>query len=249
MPITYNTTTEHITLKGHDGDEIEAYVARPSDPENRPGVVVIHHLPGWDAWTREIVRKFADAGYNAISPHLFSRWLPGSEADLRKKAFQTWGPPDPTVMGDVAASARWLKSLPGSNGKAGCIGFCSGGRQSYLAASQVEELDAAVNCWGGAVVPDERFALGPDRPVSPFDATKDIHMPVLGIFGNDDQFPPPEQVNLIEAELTKHGKEYEFHRYDGAGHGFWANAMSAYRPEATVDSWGKVLAFYEKHLQ
>lgn len=247
MP-TFNTVTERITLKGHNGDEIEAYTARPSEPGRYPGVVVIHHLPGWDAWTREIVRKFADAGYNAISPHLFSRWLPGSEGELRKKAFETWGPPDPQVMGDIAASARYLKSQGSSNGKAGCIGFCSGGRQAYLAASQVQELDAAVDCWGGAVIPDERFSVNESRPVSPFDATKDIHMPLLGIFGNDDQFPPPAQVDQIEAELKKEGKDYEFHRYDGAAHGFWANAGPGYRPEQTQDSWRKVLAFYEKHL-
>jgi carboxymethylenebutenolidase len=247
MP-TYNTVTEHVTLKGHNGDEIESYVARPSAAGSYPGVVVIHHLPGWDAWTREVVRKFADSGFNAIAPHLFSRWLPANDGDLRKKAFETWGPPDPQVMGDIAASARYLRALPTSNGKTGCIGFCSGGRQSYLAASQVEELDAAVDCWGGAVIPDERFSVNELRPVSPFGATKDIRMPLLGIFGNDDQFPTPEQVNQIEAELRQQGKEYEFHRYDGAGHGFWANFTPMYRPEQTGDSWNKVLAFYGKHL-
>src|SRR6185436_18492460 len=161
----------------------------------------------------------------------------GSEGELRKKAFETWGPPDPQVMGDIAASARYLKSQGSSNGKAGCIGFCSGGRLAYLAASQVPDLDAAVDCWGGAVIPDERFSVNESRPVSPFGATKDIHMPLLGIFGNDDQFPPPAQVDQIEAELKKEGKDYEFHRYDGAAHGFWANAGPGYRPEQTQDSW------------
>jgi carboxymethylenebutenolidase len=247
MP-AYNTVTERITLKGHNGEDVEAYTARPTDPGTYPGVVVIHHLPGWDAWTREIVRKFADAGYNAISPHLFSRWMPASEGELRKKAFETWGPPDPQVMGDVAASARYLKGLPNSNGRAGCIGFCSGGRQAYLAASQVEELDAAVDCWGGAVIPDERFSVNEMRPISPFEATKDIQMPLMGIFGNDDVFPPPAQVDQIEAELQKYNKDYEFYRYDGCGHGFWANAMPMYRAEATQDSWAKVMSFYDKHL-
>lgn len=247
MP-TFNTTTRRITLAGHNGDEIEAYVAQPSDPGQYPGVVVIHHLPGWDSWTREVVRRFADSGYIAIAPHLFSRWLPATEQELRAKAFQTWGPPDPQVMGDIAASARWVKQQPTSNGKVGAIGFCSGGRQAYLVASQVDDVDAAVDCWGGAVIPDERFSVNEDRPISPFAATKDIHMPLLGIFGNDDQFPTPEQVNQIEEELKRHGKDYEFYRYDGAGHGFWAWHMPSYRVEQTQDSWGKVIAFFEKHL-
>jgi carboxymethylenebutenolidase len=241
-------TTDKISIKGNNGDDIEAYVARPAEAGTYPGVVVIHHLPGWDAWTREVVRKFAENGFSAISPHLFTRMLPGTEAELMKRAFATWGPPDMQVMGDVAGAARYLKSQPNSNGKAGCIGFCSGGRQSYLAASQVDELDAAVDCWGGAVIPDERFAVSDHFPVSPIGATRDIHMPLMGIFGNDDQFPPPAQVDEIEAELKKHGKEYEFHRYDGAGHGFWANDRDGYRPLQTVDSFKKVLEFYGKHL-
>ena len=241
-------TTDNITINGHNNDPIEAYVARPSAPGNYPGVVVIHHLPGLDAWSREVGRKFAENGYNAIIPHQFSRWLPGSEEELMKKAFSTWGPPDPQVLGDIAASARYLKAQPTSNGKAGCIGFCSGGRLAYLAASQVPELDAAVDCWGGAVVPDERFAVGENRPVSPIAATPDIRMPLLGIFGNDDQFPPPAQVDEIEAALKANNKDYEFHRYDGAAHGFWANDREGYRPLQTVDSFKKVLAFYEKHL-
>src|SRR5215472_6266294 len=134
--VSYNTTTQRVTLAGHNGDPIEAYAATPTDAGPHPGVVVIHHLPGWDAWTREVVRKFADAGYAAIAPHLFSRWGPASEAELRTKAFQSCGPPDPQVMGDIAASACYLKEQPGSNGKAGCIGFCSGGRQAFLVASQ-----------------------------------------------------------------------------------------------------------------
>jgi carboxymethylenebutenolidase len=248
MP-SYNTTTQLVSIPGHNGDQIEAYVATPTDGGPRPGVVVIHHLPGWDAWTREVVRKFADAGYAAIAPHLFSRWGLTSEAELRAKAFATWGPPDPQVMGDLAASARYLRQQADSNGKVGCIGFCSGGRQAFLVASQVDEIDAAVDCWGGAVIPEERFAVGPDRPVSPFDAIKDIHMPLLGIFGNDDQFPTPAEVDKVEEALKAHGKDYEFHRYDGAGHGFWSNTGAAYRPEQTQDSWAKVLTFYEKHLK
>jgi len=151
-------------------------------------------------------------------------------------------------MGDIAASARYLKAQPESNGKAGCIGFCSGGRQAYLAASQVPDLDAAVDCWGGAVIPDERWPIDERHPVSPIEATKDIRMPLLGIFGNDDQSPSPAQVDQTEAALKASNKAYEFYRYDGAGHGFWATDRVAYRVQQALDSWPKVLRFYEKHL-
>jgi len=248
MP-TFNTTTEKITLIGHNDDEIEAYFAGPSEPGNYPGVVVIHQLPGWDAWTREVTRKFADAGYNAIAPHLFSRWLPGDENELRTKAFQTWGPPDPQVMGDIAASATYLKELPNSNGKAGCIGFCSGGRHTYLVACQLPGIDAAVDCWGGSVIVDDPKLLTAKRPIAPIDLTEKMTAPLLGLFGNDDENPNRDQVNRTEAKLKQLGKTYEFHRYDGAGHAFFNYARGpAYRAEAAADGWKKVFAFYNKYL-
>ena len=71
---------------------------------------------------------------------------------------------------------------------------------------------------------------------------------MLGLFGNEDRAPTPEQVDQHEAELKKHGKKYEFHRYDGAGHGFFYYDRPAYRIEQAVDGWKKVFAFLEKHL-
>ncbi len=68
-------------------------------------------------------------------------------------------------------------------------------------------------------------------------------------FGNDDRNPDVEQVNQIEAELKKRGKKYEFHRYDGAGHGFFNTAGINYRPEQVVDGWKQVFAFYERYLK
>ena len=72
--------------------------------------------------------------------------------------------------------------------------------------------------------------------------------PLLGIFGNDDQNPNPEEVDRTEDELSSLGKNYEFHRYDGAGHGFFAVDRLGYRPEQATDAWGKVFAFYGKYL-
>jgi carboxymethylenebutenolidase len=141
----------------------------------------------------------------------------------------------------------FLRSLPYSNGKAGVMGTCSGGRQTFLAACRVKGFDAAVECWGGGVVATKE-ELTPKQPVAPIDYTKDLMCPLLGLFGNDDKRPSPEQVNQHEAELKKHGKNYEFHRYDGAGHGFFYYDRPAYRQEQAVDGWTKVFAFLEKHL-
>jgi carboxymethylenebutenolidase len=91
--------------------------------------------------------------------------------------------------------------------------------------------------------------LTPKYPVSPLDYTADLSAPLLGIFGNEDHSPTAEQVNQHEAELQKHGKTYEFYRYDGAGHGFFYHNRPAYRQAQAVDGWQKVFAFLEKYLR
>lgn len=239
---------ETIGMAGHGGDTIEAYAARPIGTVPAPGVVVIHHMPGWDEWTKEVVRKFAHHGYASVAPHLFSRFGPRAWDDVAAAARAAGGVSDAQVIGDVGGAVSWLKSQPYSSGKVGIIGFCSGGRQAYMLACKLDSIDAAVDCWGGRVIarPED---LTPLRPQAVIDMTPDMRVPLLGIFGNDDANPDVEQVNRTEAELERLGKDYEFHRYDGAGHGFFAVDRPGYRPEQAVDAWKKVFAFLERTLQ
>ena len=239
---------ETVSIEGHNGDQIEAYFARPLGLSSSPGVVVIHHMPGWDEATKEITRKFAHHGYTAISPHLFSREGPGSPDDLSALVRAAGGTPDDRAMGDVEGGMRYLRALPYANGKVGVIGFCSGGRQTYIAACKLKGIDAAVDCWGGRVVakPEE---LTPRQPVAPIDMTPEMSAPLLGIFGKDDPNPSPEQVAIIEQELRRLGKTYEFHSYEGAGHGFFAVDRPGYRSMQATDAWQKVFAWYEKYLK
>jgi carboxymethylenebutenolidase len=239
---------ETTTISGHGGDAIEAYAARPLGRVDIPGVVVVHHMPGWDEWSKEVVRKLAYHGYAAISPHLFSRHGPGRWDDVAAAARAAGGMSDAQVMGDIAGAMTYLRRQPYANGKVGVIGFCSGGRQSYLAACSVPGLDAAVDCWGGRVVagPEQ---LNERQPRAAIDLTPDMSCPLLGIFGNDDGNPDPAQVDHIEAELQRLGKTYEFHRYDGAGHGFFAVDRPGYRPQQAVDAWRHVFDFFGRYLE
>src|SRR5262245_47557355 len=144
-------TSTTVELEGHGGDRIPAYLARPDDEGARGGVVVIHHMPGWDRGTKEIVRRFAELGYDAISPNLHFREAPGASPDDASAAVRAaGGVPDERLLGDVAAAIAHLRALPSSNGKVGVIGYCSGGRQSVLAACNLD-LDAAVDCYGAFV--------------------------------------------------------------------------------------------------
>ena len=238
---------ETISITGHDGDQIEAYLARPLDPGPHGGVVVIHHMPGYDAATKEITRTFAAHGYNALCPNLYTREAPGASPDDAAAAARAkGGVPDERLVGDVGAAVGYLRAMPTSNGKAGTIGYCSGGRQSFLAACSLP-LDAAVDCYGAFIVgnPPEGMPL----KVGPIvHLAKDLSCPLLGLFGDDDQYPTPVQVEELEKALREAGKEHEFHSYAGAGHAFFAVDRPAYRPEAAVDGWQKIWDFYGRHL-
>ena len=238
---------ETVTVTGHNGDAIGAYFARPLGEGPFPGVVLIHHLPGWDEFYRETTRRFAHHGYAAISPNLYHREGHGTPEDVAAMVRADGGVPDEQVVGDVVASARVLRGLPTSNGKVGLIGTCSGGRHTVLVASRSTEFDAAVDCWGGRVVMPED-ELTEKLPVAPIDYTADLAAPLLGLFGADDQSPSPEQVEQHEQALQEHGKEYEFHMYEGAGHGFFYWNRPAYRIDQAMDGWDKVWDFFGRHL-
>ncbi len=244
------TIAETLKFKGHNGDEGEAYYARPTDAGRHPGVVLIHHMPGWDEWITEATRKLALHGFATIAPHLYFREGPGSPDDLAARARDKGGVADAQVVGDVTGAAAFLRTRPQSNGKVGVIGFCSGGRHAYLAACKLPaEINACVDCWGGNVVVDDPKLLTALRPVAPIDMTGELACPVLGLFGNDDQNPNRDHVDRLEQRLKKDGKTFEFHRYDGAGHAFFNAARVAYRPEQAADGWAKVMAFFDKHLK
>ena len=238
---------ETVGIEGHDGDVINAYMARPLGNGPFPGVVLTHHAPGWDELYREFTRKFAHHGYVAISPNLYYRAGHGTPEDVTAKVRADGGVADDQVLGDLEGSMRFLRSLPYSSGKVGVFGTCSGGRQTYLAACRVDGFDAAVDCWGGRVVMSQE-ELTPKQPVAPIEYTKDLSCPLLGLFGEEDTSPPPDQVERHREQLEKHNKTYEFHMYPEAGHGFFYYDRAMYRQEQAVDGWEKLFAFLQKHL-
>ncbi len=197
---------ETVTIRGDGGDEIEAYLARPMSPGPHGGVVVLHHMPGYDIQTKEITRNFATHGYNAVMPNLYHREAPGAAPDDAAAAARAQGGvPDARLPGEVAGAAAHLRGLTSANGKVGVIGYCSGGRQSVLAAATVP-LDAAVDCYGGMVTgtPPEGSIMSLFSPIKHL--VKDVSCPLLGLFGMDDAYPSPEHVAELEQELKAHGK-------------------------------------------
>ena len=239
-------TTGNVMITGHAGAEVNAYQAVPAGDGPRGGVIVIHHLPGWDWGTKEITRRFAAHGYNALCPNLYARQgLDADPDDAAAAAREAGGVPDEQFVGDTRGALDALRALPTSNGKVGVIGYCSGGRHAFLTAVSLP-VDAAVDCYGAFVVgtpPEFPLKVGPL-----VNHASELNCPLLGLFGNDDVFPNPEQVDELEAALKHVGKDYEFHRYDGAGHAFFSVERTAYRPEAAVDGWQRIFDFFGAHL-
>jgi carboxymethylenebutenolidase len=238
---------ETTMIPGKNGELINAYFARPLGAGPYPAVVLIHHAPGWDEWYREATRRFAYHGYLAMSPNIYFRAGHGSPEDVAAKVRAEGGLEDDQVVADVAGARDYVSALPTCNGKVGVFGTCSGARQAYLAACRSKGFSAVVDCWGGRVVmtPQE---LTPKTPVAPIEYTKDLSCPLLGLFGDEDQFPTPQQVAQHEEALKNFGKSYEFYMYQKAGHGFFYYDRPAYRQEQAVDGWKKIFAFLEKNL-
>ncbi|MGH3763213.1 dienelactone hydrolase family protein [Actinophytocola sp.] len=236
-----------VTVTGAGGDEIDAYAAHPVGAAPSGGVVVIHHMPGYDEATKEITRKFATWGWSAVCPNLHQRDAPGADPDDAAAASRAaGGVPDERLVGDVEGAMAYLRDHPTGNGRVATIGFCSGGRQSLLAGCALD-VDAVVNCYGAFVLtpPPAEYGLTVP-PIEP--RLGDLSCPVLGLFGAEDKNPTPQDVKRLDELLTERAVPHEFHDFENAGHAFFAVDRAAYRPAAAVEGWRLVREFLGRHL-
>ncbi len=143
-------------------------------------------------------------------------------------------------MGDLEAAAAHLRALPTSNGKVGVIGYCSGGRQAYLAACIVD-IDAAVDCYGGRVVPGR-------RGWTPSTSPRRCGRPCSACSAKTTATRTRPTWPAWRRSSTKHGKTFELQSYEGAGHAFFSVDRPSYRVEAAKDGWKRIWAFFGEHL-
>jgi carboxymethylenebutenolidase len=242
-------TAGTVTIHGPDGADIEAYVAQPVGDDGPYGaVVVIHHLPGYDEANKEVVRQLAHHRYLAICPNLFSREAPGAPPDEATATIRALGGiTDEQMVGDVDAAAEYLKALASSNGKVATLGFCSGGRHSFVAACNLQ-LDAAVDCYGAFVLTElpEGFPIKTVRPVGHL--TPKLNCPLLCLFGAKDPWISQEETEQFATLLQETGKDFEFHTFENAGHAFFATDRPDYAVEAAKEGWAKIWDFFDRHL-
>jgi carboxymethylenebutenolidase len=223
-----------------DGDDMRIYMSAPDGMGPFPAVVVIQHQGGVDAFIEEMTDRLASAGYVGAAPDLYHRDGPDCQDDgpTRRARLR-----DVNVIRDVNATVDFLRGHRLVDGqRLGIVGFCMGGRVSYLMAAANPYLRAAVAYYGGNIMVP--WGEGP----APFERTAEIHCPLLGFFGEKDANPSPADMRKLDAELTKHGKVHEFYAYPGADHAFMNRHGNRYNADADRDSWPKTLAFFGKHL-
>ena len=241
---------ENIELKS-GGDTITGYLARPSQPGNNPGIVVIHEAFGLVEHIRDIARRFANIGYNALAPDLYARaGGPSDPNDMASVMPVMFGKSDKEAVQDLEAAAAHLRALPGANGKIGAIGFCSGGRQTLLFACSSNKVDAAVDCWGGFIhraTPDTETT--PSRPTAILDLVGKLGCPLFGVFGEEDQNPSVAQSEELKKRAQAAGKDVTVKVYKNAGHAFLADYRPSYREGPATELWGDAVAFFNKRLK
>lgn len=229
------------------GNPMHTLVFEPEGPGPHPGLVIAQHLPiahaglEKDPFTIDVGERYAAAGYVCVIPFIFHWWPEDEDITVKRQAFR-----DDWTVADLDVAYNFLAGMDTvARNRIGILGHCWGGRVAWLGACTNPGYKACIVFYGGRV--KIAFADGGTPPIELADR---ITCPVLGIFGNDDQGPSPDDVNDYEAALKNAGVPYEFHRYDGAGHGFQDfTDEDRYREEATRDSWTKVLAFLEGNLK
>ena len=243
---THNQTEESmISYPGHNGDPIDAFLVKPINQGINPSVIVIEEAFGLVEHIKEVARRFANQGYVAIAPELYSREGPPDPNDMSTVMPKMMGLSDVQAIADLEGAAQYLNMLDSTSNKIGIIGFCSGGRQSLMFACNSKRIHAAVDCYGG-------FIIQPDptdtRPIAPINMAANLSCPLLGLFGKEDQNPSSEDVANLEIILTENKKVFEFHSYSNAGHGFFADYRPSYNEETANDAWKRVFEWYERYL-
>jgi carboxymethylenebutenolidase len=223
--------------------QIPAYYARPDGAGPYATVLVIQEVFGLHEHIQDICRRLAKAGHFAVAPALYARQgdpskytdIPTLIRELVSKV------PDAEVASDLDATLAWAaKDSHADTTKLAVTGFCWGGRQTWLYAIHNPKVKAAV-AWYGPVAGNTDEL----HPKTVLDLVKDVHVPVLGLYGAADQGIAVADVEKLRDELKAEGAHCEFVIYPDTPHGFNADYRPSYRPEAAKDGWTRMLAWFK----
>jgi carboxymethylenebutenolidase len=235
--------TQTLEVQTADGP-MSLYEAVP-DGAPRGAVVVIQEAYGVNDYIERVARDLADAGYHAVAPHLFHRTDVGvvPYGDMQKAVEMITTLTDASELMDVDASLDHLRAAGFSDRQIGIVGFCMGGRVTFLTCAR-RAIGAGVGFYGGAIVGGWPPMFAPLIGEAPT-----LKAAWLGLFGDQDPSIPVEQVEQLRVALKAAPVETEIVRYPNAGHGFHSEPRPAsFVPEAAADAWDRALAWFVKHL-
>ncbi|HVA11669.1 MAG TPA: dienelactone hydrolase family protein [Stellaceae bacterium] len=231
-------TTEVMLDVG--GSRMAVAMASPDSAGPHPAILVAHHRGGVDDFTRYVLIRLAEIGLVAASPNFYHRRPRDEDPIAAMKHLK-----DAELVADIDEAIRHLVSMPSvRRDRVGTIGHCLGGRTSYLGLGCNPIFMAAVLLYHGNIFESRGDGMPP-----PFELTKNIHCPILGISGKDDKNPSPADVARLSAELTRLDIRHDFVAYDGTGHAFQDfHAATQYRSVAADDAWTRLLAFLRAEM-
>lgn len=229
--------------------ELNGYLARPSAPGKYAGLIIVHEASGLHDHIKDVARRLAALGYVVLAPDLYTRTGAPDPKDITSVMDKMFGLPDQQIVTDLEAAANHLNSLDATNKKTGCIGFCSGGRQTLLFACQSKVLSAAIDCWGGFITQaDTDNVTTSNRPEPVIKQVNKLSCPLFAAFGEDDKNPSPTQAAQLDKYLKKYKKNGLIKVYPDSGHGFFADYRPSYQEKAAFALWADIKDFLERHL-
>jgi carboxymethylenebutenolidase len=229
------------------GVDVPIYEARPATGKDTPIIIVISEIWGVHEYIRDATRRFAKAGYYAVAPELFAReGGVGHIADVQEVLKIVLAQKREQTLGDIKATVDWAKTRPNVKSSAvGVTGWCWGGSTTIQVAATNPDMKAAVAWYG----PPARPYQGASGPVTGFDLAKDIKIPFLGLFGENDKSPTPDDAKKLGELVKAQNPNVEIVIYPGAGHGFHADYRPSYNKAAADDAWKRCTGWFEKYLK
>ncbi|MGO9480521.1 MAG: dienelactone hydrolase family protein [Candidatus Kryptoniota bacterium] len=233
-------TKNYVDLSVSDGSTMASYVARPQGAGPNPGIMVFQEAFGVNAYIRSVADRLAKEGFTAIAPELFHRTGPGFEGsydNFTETQRHISKLTNEDLETDIRAAHDWLiKDSRTDSRNIFSIGFCMGGRVSFLADSIVP-LKAAVSFYGGGIAQ------------SLLDRAKNLHGPILLFWGGLDKHILPEHTRTVEDALRAAGKEFGNVTFSYADHGFFCDQRASYNERASKQAWPMTLEFLKYHVK
>ncbi|HTR07102.1 MAG TPA: dienelactone hydrolase family protein [Paraburkholderia sp.] len=230
-----------------NGTLIPAYRARPRGKTDLPVIIVIHEIFGVHEHIADVCRRFAKLGYLAIAPDFFEREGDASVYPTIQQINENIASkvPDAQVLGDIDAALVWAGQNGGDLKRVGINGFCWGGIYAWLYAEHNPQVKAAVS-WYGRVA----GAHTANSPQNPLDLAANLQVPVLGLYGLQDNSIPQDTLAQMKAAIAQGpqgGRGSQFVVYDDAGHAFFADYRPSYRKADAQDGWKRAIAWFRGH--